>query len=620
MQPTIGRNKRQNRNLLGDDRGATMESLEGRRLLSAAVWTGAGGDGNFSNAANWQGDQAPAAGQDVDFPGVAVAGSQAINLSTPKEVGNVTFEGNYSFSGSTLTFDGNMTVSSGLTVSFGDPVNSANNPSEAIDVVGSAELNLANLGFSGFNNGALYYLDFTGSGTISVGGGNTAIWMQGPTVQTTDASQITFRLDGGTLDASGTIESLTSGNNGGTLALANGNSPATATFTDDAQLNNTPVNYIIDGAGSGQYSQIIAGSFGSLEMAGQTTLSIMASPNYTHAPGQVLTLIANQSGGPINGTFSNLPQGSVVNINGAPFAISYTGGTSGNDVTLTDVALTPTVSFSVPPSFGTQTTQTLTAQVTGSGATPTGTVTFYDNGQAIGGPVTMSDGSASIQVSYNSPGIHGYQAAYSGDSVYEPYAPPATSAWVISSTPVIASFPQESTPDGKTYLLDVLGVDPTGQGESKLTYTWSVVNQPSGATAPDFSVNGSNVAKLTDAQFTSAGMYELECTITNQAGNSVPSYVDVDVPQTAQSLQFNTTTLVPGHKTQLAADVLDQFGDPLADPSQIKYQLLSGGGSLTTNGLYKPGSKTGTVRIRVSYGNIKRVFTLSVAPSAVHRR
>jgi autotransporter-associated beta strand protein len=50
--------------------------------------------------------------------------------------------------------------------------------------------------------------------------------------------------------------------------------------------------------------------------------------------GLVLTLISNTSANPISGTFSNLPDGSIVTINGNNFQASYSGG-DGNDLTLT---------------------------------------------------------------------------------------------------------------------------------------------------------------------------------------------------------------------------------------------------------------------------------------------
>jgi hypothetical protein len=52
--------------------------------------------------------------------------------------------------------------------------------------------------------------------------------------------------------------------------------------------------------------------------------------------GLVLPLIGNTSANPISGTFSNLPDGSIVTINGNNLQASYSGG-DGNDLTLTVV-------------------------------------------------------------------------------------------------------------------------------------------------------------------------------------------------------------------------------------------------------------------------------------------
>jgi hypothetical protein len=52
--------------------------------------------------------------------------------------------------------------------------------------------------------------------------------------------------------------------------------------------------------------------------------------------GAVLTLIRNTSADPISGTFSNLPDGAIVNVNGNNLQASYEGG-DGNDLTLTVV-------------------------------------------------------------------------------------------------------------------------------------------------------------------------------------------------------------------------------------------------------------------------------------------
>ena len=52
--------------------------------------------------------------------------------------------------------------------------------------------------------------------------------------------------------------------------------------------------------------------------------------------GLAFTIISNTSANPISGTFSNLPDGAIVTINGNNLQASYEGG-DGNDLTLTVV-------------------------------------------------------------------------------------------------------------------------------------------------------------------------------------------------------------------------------------------------------------------------------------------
>ena len=47
-------------------------------------------------------------------------------------------------------------------------------------------------------------------------------------------------------------------------------------------------------------------------------------------------MISNRSANPINGTFSNLADGAIVNVGGTNFQADYEGG-DGNDLTLTVV-------------------------------------------------------------------------------------------------------------------------------------------------------------------------------------------------------------------------------------------------------------------------------------------
>ena len=64
--------------------------------------------------------------------------------------------------------------------------------------------------------------------------------------------------------------------------------------------------------------------------------NFVAVANGTLRSGKVFVAISNTSAHPIRGTFSNLPDGGIVTINGNNFQASYSGG-DGNDLTLTVV-------------------------------------------------------------------------------------------------------------------------------------------------------------------------------------------------------------------------------------------------------------------------------------------
>ena len=81
-------------------------------------------------------------------------------------------------------------------------------------------------------------------------------------------------------------------------------------------------------------------SYDQLQITGSISLdeaSLQVTLGFTPAVGQQFTLIDNQSGSPINGTFTGLAEGAIFQVDNVYFRISYLGG-DGNDVVLTCVA------------------------------------------------------------------------------------------------------------------------------------------------------------------------------------------------------------------------------------------------------------------------------------------
>ena len=98
------------------------------------------------------------------------------------------------------------------------------------------------------------------------------------------------------------------------------NSDATYTCTFKAKKNKAKADQVIANG--------VTINGAALNLVGQTQGSLKQ--------GLRLTLISNTSPVPISGTFSNLPDGGIVTINGNNFQASYKGG-DGNDLTLTVV-------------------------------------------------------------------------------------------------------------------------------------------------------------------------------------------------------------------------------------------------------------------------------------------
>lgn len=66
------------------------------------------------------------------------------------------------------------------------------------------------------------------------------------------------------------------------------------------------------------------------------TIHIKGQANGVLRPGLTLTVLSNTSPNRIVGAFANLPEGTILTVNGNDFLASYTGG-DGNDLTLTVV-------------------------------------------------------------------------------------------------------------------------------------------------------------------------------------------------------------------------------------------------------------------------------------------
>jgi hypothetical protein len=137
--------------------------------------------------------------------------------------------------------------------------------------------------------------------------------------------------------------------------------------------------------------------------------------------------------------------------------------------------------------------------------------------------------------------------------------------------------------------LSVLGASQYGAGT--LTYNWATLGTPPAPVT--FNANGNNSASNVTATFTKAGTYQFQATITDPAGKTVTSTVNVTVNQVATTLTVspNNVSVVPNGTLQFSDTATDQFGNPYTATS-ISWSV-SAGGTIDNTGKFTAGSATG---------------------------
>ena len=183
------------------------------------------------------------------------------------------------------------------------------------------------------------------------------------------------------------------------------------------------------------------------------------------------------------------------------------------------------------------------------------------------------------------------------------------------ATPAAAS---PSTVTGTSTILTVLGAD-ANYPESHLTYTWSTTYAPSGATAPTFSVNGTNGAKDTTVSFLQAGTYIFLVTSTGPDSLMVTSSVTVTVDQALTAIVVAPGSADASARTRPSPSrrwPSTSSASALATPPAFTWSVDSGGvgGSVSTMGLYTaPASETGSDTVRAASGGVSGTATVFLA-------
>ncbi|MDW8310379.1 MAG: hypothetical protein RMK20_13475, partial [Verrucomicrobiales bacterium] len=325
-------------------------------LPSAAAtrtWTGAGANGFWTNAANWNGGlTVPVNGDGLVFPAGATRLANTNAVGGPSNLLFLTFTGSnyFVFSPPTLSLTNGLTNVTAVT--FSNTLNAhvqvrANQfwsltDKTTLTLIGDVGLNTFRLTLDA--DGALDVAgSLTGSGAAQLlKDGASRLSLNGPASSVPD-----LRVRDGSLAVNGTLAGSLSISNGASLSgtgtvppfLCAGTvnpgssagvgvltvSAGTAVFNAGSNLR-VELNGPAPGTG---YDQLRVSAPPDLSGASLTVV-----PGFTATNGQVFVIITNTGAAAFTTTFTNLPEGGIVGSGGQFFEISYVGG-DGNDVTLT---------------------------------------------------------------------------------------------------------------------------------------------------------------------------------------------------------------------------------------------------------------------------------------------
>jgi subtilase family serine protease len=172
-----------------------------------------------------------------------------------------------------------------------------------------------------------------------------------------------------------------------------------------------------------------------------------------------------------------------------------------------------------------------------------------------------------------------------------------TATVTVVAAPVITSITANPNPiTGTTTTLKVVATDPAG---GALTYLWSVLSWPAGASPPTIQ---SNRSATTGAIFSAAGSYTFKVVVTSKlTGLSTTGTVSATVLQTLTRVTITPSSAMVKHGTtlQLAAFAYDQFLNPIT--TTFTWSMMSGPGSVNSQGLYfAPSTGTGRAVVRAT--------------------
>jgi hypothetical protein len=277
------------------------------------------------------------------------------------------------------------------------------------------------------------------------------------------------------------------------------------------------------------------------------------------------------------------------------------GSTSANFSCYTPTSVTATVTLGKSMTTVAQTTNgsstTLTATVTGAGKgypTPTGNITFYNNGVSVGS-ATLAAGTASTQFTTPTSGTQSYSATYGGDNNYSSSSSSQANSGGSASAVSLTVSPNPPV-SGQTATLQATVISNTS-GIS-VTPTGTVTFYQDGvALAPVSAVNASGVAVYTS---------------TTLSSTTAHTYYAVYSGDSTYATSTSTSVATPAATTVASTTMLTVSPNPPVSGSTTTLQATVASG---TSGTAK--TPTGTVTFYQDGVALSPVATVNAAGAAV---
>jgi cysteine-rich repeat protein len=289
------------------------------------TWTGAVNN-LWSEAGNWAGGVPPLPGDILSFPAGAANQSNTNDLPPGTTYAQLLMTGGpYTLGGNGIGLTGGI---SGGTVNL--PIQlRASQSFINVTLGGSVDLQSYTLTLSGGSTTAAGVISGSGGVVIPSGSGFNFLGTHtysGATLVTgflqLNGNLVSSPVTVGLLVGSGTLYSLTSP--GGQIT------PYGILNSGNLNLGSTRLEIDLAGTTAGV-------GYGQLKATGTVTLNntnLAVSLSFSPSVGQTFVLVNNDGVGPVAGTFSGKPEGSIITLNAIELRLSYAGG-DGNDVVLT---------------------------------------------------------------------------------------------------------------------------------------------------------------------------------------------------------------------------------------------------------------------------------------------